>query len=53
MVSSREIRHRHRAFEVLPHESDGVAPAQQRVRERRRPTDISANTFVLVSVSGS
>ena len=32
---------------------DGVAPAQQRVRERRRPADISANTFALVSVSSS
>ena len=34
-------------------ENDGVAPAQQRVQERRRPADISANTFALVSVSGS
>ena len=34
-------------------EIDGDAPAQQRVRERRRFANISANTLVLVSVSGS
>ena len=28
-------------------ESDGDAPAQQRVRERRQPTAISANTFLM------
>ena len=34
-------------------EIDGDAPAQQRVRERRRPAAISANTLLLFSVSGS
>ena len=34
-------------------ETDGDALAQRRVRERRRPADISANTFALVSVSSS